>query len=126
MLKVSDEDLQLLYPGRAIGDFAAHALAAGTPWVVVTRGAAGAIGFTARDQVPVAPQRIKVVDTVGAGDTFQAALLTWLAETGRLSPAAICNLDAQAQLEALDFAARAAALTCLRRGAALPRRAELD
>ncbi|WP_088283495.1 carbohydrate kinase [Ideonella sp. A 288] len=125
LLKVSDEDLGLLYPGRSIEHFAAEALAAGTPWVVVTRGGEGAVGVTARDTVRMPPQPVEVVDTVGAGDTFQAALLTWLAETGRLTPQAIAALDAAAQTQALGFAARAAALTCGRRGADLPRRAEL-
>lgn len=126
LLKVSDEDLGLLFPGRAIDDFAAEALAAGTPWVVVTRGAEGAVGFHARaGRVALPPQPVQVLDTVGAGDTFQAALLTWLAETGRLAPAALQALDAAAMTEALGFAMRAAAITCGRRGADLPRRAEL-
>lgn len=125
LLKISDEDLGLLYPGQSPADFAASALAAGTAWVVVTRGGEGAVGYTARDTVTAAPQAVAVVDTVGAGDTFQAALLTWLAENGRLSPAAVAALDAPAQAAALDFASRAAAITCGRRGADLPRRAEL-
>jgi fructokinase len=125
LLKVSDEDLGLLFPGLALETFAANALAAGTPLVVVTRGAEGAIGFTARDTEVMPPVKVDVVDTVGAGDTFQAALLTWLAETGRLSPAAIGAIDAAALREALGFAARAAAITCGRRGADLPRRPEL-
>ena len=125
LLKLSDEDLALLYPGRSIEAFAADALAAGTPWVVVTRGAEGAIGFSARATVAMPPVAAKVVDTVGAGDTFQAALLTWAAETGRLTPATLANLDEAALREALGFAARAAAITCGRRGADLPRRGEL-
>jgi fructokinase len=125
LLKVSDEDLALLYPGQSTAQFAANALAAGTPWVVVTRGGEGAVGYTRRDTVAMPPQAVAVVDTVGAGDTFQAALLTWLAETGRLTPAAIGQIDADAMRQALDFAARAAAITCGRRGADLPRRAEL-
>ena len=125
LLKVSDEDLALLHPGQSIAQFAANARAAGTPLVVVTRGAAGAVAFTARDTVAMPPVTTAVVDTVGAGDTFQAGLLTWLAESGRLSPAAIGSLDAEALQQALSFAARAAAITCARRGADLPRRAEL-
>jgi fructokinase len=125
LLKVSDEDLALLYPGRTIEQFAADALAAGTPLVVVTRGAEGAVGFTARARVPMPPVPVEVADTVGAGDTFQAALLTWAAETGRLSPAALAQVDEAALYEALGFAARAAAITCGRRGADLPRRHEL-
>ena len=72
------------------------------------------------------PARVEVIDTVGAGDTFQAALLTWLAETGRLSAQAIATIDTAALADALGFAGRAAAITCGRRGADLPRRAELD
>ena len=125
LLKVSDEDLALLYPGLGLADFASAALAAGTPLVVVTRGGDGAIGFTRRDTVAMPPAAVTVVDTVGAGDTFQAALLTWLAETDRLSPAAIGAVDGAALRDALGFAARAAAITCGRRGADLPRRAEL-
>jgi fructokinase len=125
LLKVSDEDLALLYPEQSIEAFAAAALAAGTPLVVVTRGAAGAVGFTARDTVRMPPVPVAVADTVGAGDTFQAALLTWLAEAGRLDASAIAALDADALRQALGFAARAAAITCSRRGADLPRRAEL-
>ncbi len=125
MLKLSVEDLALLHPGLAIERFAEQALAAGVAWVVVTRGEHGAIGFTARDTVAVAPVAVAVVDTVGAGDTFQAALLTWLAEAGQLSPGALATLSAQQQRQALRFAAQAAAITCTRRGADLPRRAEL-
>ncbi len=125
LLKVSDEDLGLLYPERSIEQFAADALAAGTPLVVVTRGGEGAVGFTPRGSVVTPPVKVAVADTVGAGDTFQAALLTWAAETGRLTPAALAAIDDAALAEALGFAARAAAITCSRRGADLPRRSEL-
>ena len=126
LLKVSDEDLALLYPGRDIAQFAADALAAGTPLVVVTRGAEGAVGFTAKHTVVMPPVPVTVMDTVGAGDTFQAALLTWLAETGRATPAGVATLDTESLRQALGFAARAAAVTCGRRGADLPRRGEVD
>ena len=125
LLKVSDEDLALLYPGRSAEDFASEALAAGTLWVVVTRGGEGATSFTARGSVGVPTVKVNVVDTVGAGDTFQASLLTWLAETGRLSSEAMASLTIDETREALTFAAEAAAITCSRRGADLPRRAEL-
>ena len=62
----------------------------------------------------------------GAGDTFQAALLTWLAEHGCLSIEAPGSMSASQLREALQFAVRAAAITCSRRGADLPRRSELD
>jgi fructokinase len=125
LLKISDEDLSLLFPGRHIEKFAAEALDAGVRVVVITRGAEGALGFTRDEAVIVAPEQVQVVDTVGAGDTFQAALLTWLAEQGHLTPDSLARLGREQVRQALRFAARAAAITCSRRGADLPRRSEL-
>lgn len=125
LLKISDEDLALLYPGRAPDAVAAEWLAAGVALVVLTRGAEGASAWHRLGSVSVPGRAVTVVDTVGAGDTFQAALLTWLGEHNRLAPGALDNLDVAALRAALDFAAGAAAITCARRGADLPRRAEL-
>jgi fructokinase len=125
LLKISDEDLGLLMPDATPEDFAAQALAAGVKLVVVTRGAKGATGWTAAGRADAAPVKVTVIDTVGAGDTFQAALLTWLAEHGKLSPAGIAGLSTAETGAALAFAAQAAAITCSRRGADMPRRAEL-
>ena len=125
LLKVSDEDLGLLYPGMPHGELAARWRAAGVTAVVVTRGGEGALAWTAAGEVAVAPAAVKVVDTVGAGDTFQAAMLTALAERQALSPDALGHLPADCWREVLGFAARAAAITCGRRGADLPRRDEV-
>ena len=124
LLKISAEDLALLRPGVEARVFAEEALRQGVRLVVVTRGSAGAAGWTASAAANVPPFAIEVTDTVGAGDAFQAALLAWLSERGLLET----GLDlAQAALaDALRFASAAAALTCSRRGAALPRRAELE
>jgi len=115
----------LLLPGASPEQFATDALAHGVRLVVVTRGSAGAQAWTssASQAVPAVP--VQVVDTVGAGDSFQAALLTWLAEHERLSIEAMASLSAPELRDALRFAARAASLTCSRRGADLPRRSEL-
>jgi len=134
LLKISDEDLGLLQPGIGTADFdavdvfdafAANALAHGVKAVVVTRGALGAIGWTAQGRSSIQPVPVDVIDTVGAGDTFQAALLTWLAEHGALSPRALGALTQRQLHDALGFAARAAAITCSRRGADMARRAEV-
>ncbi|MES1163705.1 MAG: PfkB family carbohydrate kinase, partial [Rhizobacter sp.] len=126
LLKVSDEDLGLLLPDTRIEDFAARALAAGVRLVVVTRGAKGAVGWNAQGSVAIDPVPVKVVDTVGAGDTFQAALITWLAEHDSLRVSALLALTPAQLREALKFAARAAAITCSRRGADMPRRSEIN
>lgn len=125
LLKVSEEDLELVYPGVPLQAIATEALAKGVAWVVVTRGSRGAMAWNLRDHIETQPVEVEVGDTVGAGDTFQAALLTWLAENNALSATALAGLPVDAMRNALGFAARAAAITCSRRGADLPRRSEL-
>jgi fructokinase len=125
LLKVSDEDLGLLFPGQAIDALAAAWLAAGVRLVVVTRGGEGAVAWSAAGRSSTPPVPVTVVDTVGAGDTFQAALLTWLSEQGLATPAALATIGTDAMTRATAFAAAAAAITCSRRGADLPRRSEL-
>ncbi|MBS0510071.1 MAG: carbohydrate kinase [Proteobacteria bacterium] len=126
LVKISDEDLHLLYgAGADEAACAARWLAAGCRLVVVTRGAKGASAWNARGRVDVAAPTVATVDTVGAGDTFQAAMLACLAESDRLAPAALAALDGDALARLLDFAARAAAITCSRRGADMPRRSEI-
>jgi len=126
LLKISEEDLSLLLPGVGLQQFADGALVQGVRLVVVTRGGDGALAWTGSESVSAPAVAVPVVDTVGAGDTFQAALLTWLAEHGCLSIEAIGSMAASQLREALQFAVSAAAITCSRRGADLPRRGELE
>jgi fructokinase len=125
VLKLSDEDLGLLYPGIDPAAFAADCLGKGAGLVALTRGGQGAFAWHASGVVDVPPVKVDVIDTVGAGDTFQAALLTRLAELGALSPDGVRGMGAATLLDAMRFASQAAAITCSRRGADLPRRAEL-
>jgi fructokinase len=126
LVKASVEDIQFLYPGAGVDGVLADWVARGAGLAVATMGEVGAMavtkeGITARVSSP----SVKVIDTVGAGDTFQAALLTWLAEHGRLSADGLATLSADELNTLLAFAARAAAITCSRRGADMPRRNEL-
>ncbi len=125
VLKLSDEDLGLLYPGIDPAAFAADCLGKGAGLVALTRGGRGAFAWHASGTVDVPPVKVDVIDTVGAGDTFQAALLTRLDELGALSPDGVRGMRAETLLDAMRFASQAAAITCSRRGADLPRRAEL-
>jgi fructokinase len=125
LLKVSEEDLGLLFPGEPVAHLAKSWVTQGVALVVVTRGGDGAMAWTARRHVSVPSVPAKLVDTVGAGDTFQAALLTWLAEHDLLSPPTLRELNPDQIKAALRFAAAAASITCSRRGANLPHRQEL-
>ncbi|MEX6506382.1 carbohydrate kinase [Jiella sp. M17.18] len=126
VVKASEEDLELLFPGRSIDSVLADWIGAGAAMAVVTRGGAGAVVRSAGGVEAAIPGRaVTVVDTVGAGDTFQAALLAWLQERGLLSRDALLSLDRGAVEDLVGFAVSAAAVTCSRRGADLPRRDDL-
>lgn len=125
LIKVSSEDLEHLYPGETPAAVAARWLAGPTVGVVVTHGGDGVEMIRTGGTLRVPARPITVADTVGAGDSFLAAFLAHLAETDALSRDKIAALSDEAARTALEFAAAAAAITCERRGADLPRRAEL-
>ena len=125
VVKVSDEDLGLIYPGATALDIASRWLDAGARLVVITRGSGGAEAFRQGERIAVPSLPVTVVDTVGAGDTFQAALIAGLAERGIWNGPALDALEAEQVRSLLAFAGAAAALTCSRRGAEPPRRSEL-
>ncbi|MGW3143318.1 carbohydrate kinase family protein [Streptomyces sp. NPDC001177] len=120
LLKVSEEDAQWL------GGTPREWLGAGPAAVVITRGGDGLTVFTrdgAEHSVP--GEKVEVVDTIGAGDTVNAALLHGLAVQDALSAEALAGLGADGWARLLRFAARAAAVTCSRAGAEPPFAAEL-
>ena len=125
LVKVSDEDLSLIFPGATASEIARRWLAAGVGLVIVTRGESGAEAFTKETTVSVAGDRIELVDTVGAGDTFQAAMIAGLSGLGIWSRQALDRLSTETLTSLIGFAIHAAAITCSRRGADLPRLDEL-
>ncbi len=114
LVKVSDEDLAVLYPTFGVAEAAEHLLGLGPRAIALTRGEAGATWITNAGQVSVEATPVTVVDTIGAGDTFSAALIDALWDDVDRDPA-----------EALAYAARAAAVTVSRPGADPPYRSEL-
>jgi fructokinase len=88
--------------------------------VLLTRGGRGATAWHRSGRVDRAAARTNVVDTVGAGDSVQAALLAHLDARGGLSPAGVAALDGTAVAAALTAAVTAAGITCGRRGADPP------
>lgn len=124
VVKVSMEDLQILYPDAAPEALAARWLEAGAGLVVVTDGGAAVSAFTPDLRVDVAPPPCAVVDTVGAGDAFQAGLLVGLSAQG--DPKKAVRAQTRDSLEAvIRSAAQIASATCERRGADMPTLAEL-
>ncbi|SCX71893.1 fructokinase [Pseudomonas sp. NFACC32-1] len=127
LIKVSDEDLGLLYPERDPGTVIQGWLEHRCQLVFLTRGGQGATVFSRRHgswSMPAQP--VKVADTVGAGDTFQAALLTWLSENELDSAEGLRTLERDQVSAMLQFAMGAAALTCGKTGPDLPYRHQLS
>ena len=119
VVKVSDEDMRVLAPDIPPHDSALAMLGQGPKLVLLTLGAAGAVAFGSFGSRTAAAPEVEVVDTIGAGDAFSGAWLARWLELGQ--PLG----DADAVLEATEFACRAAALSCTREGASPPTRAEL-
>ncbi|TDO34779.1 fructokinase [Kribbella sp. VKM Ac-2527] len=121
LIKLSDEDCAFLLPGASLGEVAAEFLMADrTKCVVITRGGEGAIGHTRTLRVEVDAPPVEVVDTVGAGDSFMAALIAGLLSRGLLGGTRLNGIDESALREVIAYAVKAAAITCTRHGADPP------
>ncbi|GAA1629354.1 carbohydrate kinase [Kribbella alba] len=126
LVKLSDEDCEFLRPGLSPDEIAAELLSVDrTKCVVITRGGEGAIGVSRAARVDVPAPAIKVVDTVGAGDSFMSALIAGLHTRGLLGAVRLEGLTEQNLREIVDYAVKAAAITCTRHGADPPTAAEL-
>ena len=122
IVKVSDEDLNWLNPAPLTqAEKISAMLDTGPSVVIVTQGAAGAIA-TLADGTSIAVPAVKtnVVDTIGAGDTFNAGFLAKLSELDLLTPEALGTLDPDALRDAMTYGARVAAITVSRAGANPP------
>lgn len=123
IVKASDDDLAWMYPGLDYQQAAEQLLTQGVPLVVVTLGPAGAFGAHRGLRIAVDAVQVQVVDTIGAGDAFGAAVLAWLHDheciTGDLS------LDSEELTSVLRYACLAAAITCSRAGADPPWKREM-
>src|SRR5438445_1727572 len=92
----------------------------------MTMGTLGAVAVSRKGKADVPGIPVTVVDTVGAGDSFGAALLAALVERDALHPGGTRTLDDALLEEAVGYAMTASAITCTRRGAVPPTRAEID
>ena len=121
MVKVSEEDLDWLYPDLPPVEAMRELLELGPTLGLLTRGPSGALVVTRTAEVAVPAPRAKVVDTIGAGDAFGGGFLAWWSERG-LARDDLGTIDLA--VEATAFACLVAARTCSRPGASPPYRSE--
>lgn len=120
IVKFSDEDLEWFGMHGDQATLATYWLNAGAKLVVITKGADGADGYTKDFMVSVPGEKAEVVDTVGAGDTFDAGILASLKMQNLLTKSKVASLSQIAVREVLALGAKAAAVTVSRAGANPP------
>ena len=127
IVKVSDEDLNWLFPGSgSLETKVSHLQKLGPTIVVLTRGSSGVQAWKPEgNPIFVDSLKVEVVDTVGAGDSFNSAFLTSLAKASLLNKAAIKLISEMDLVSALNFGIHAAAITVGRVGANPPWKDEL-
>jgi fructokinase len=126
IVKLSDDDAAWIYPRVPLSDVVDTILSFGPRLVAVTRGEQGAVARSQVAGVELSAIPVRVVDTVGAGDSFGAGLIAALVDESALGPDADRALDGVVLERAVGYAIAASAVTCTRTGAAPPTRAEID
>jgi fructokinase len=126
VIKLSEDDAAWIYPGLRAAAVLKLILDLGPRVVALTRGENGAIAGSNGAVVDIAGIPVDVVDTVGAGDSFGAALIAALVDESAFGPQATRSADEGVLARAVSYAVAASAITCTRRGAAPPSREEID
>ena len=120
VIKVSNEDLNWLYPGKSIDEIVKNWLEVGVQLVVVTLGGKGITAYRENEQISVDAVKVVVADTVGAGDTVGAVLVETIVNNG------LDKLTGEVLKTMLNRATKAAAITVSRTGANPPSKEEID
>jgi fructokinase len=127
IVRMSDVDFEFLYGGDDCAGRAKSLIKAGASLVVVTRGIRGAQAwYKGEGVVEVQAPTVDVVDTIGAGDSFQAALLFALRAIGRIGTGSLAQTKPDELCRTLSFASSCAAFTCGRAGADPPRQSDVS
>ena len=123
MIKLSDEDLELLFPDMEQKEAIAQLFSDETAYILLTMGKDG-IRWISKNGLDITVPALNnpIVDTVGAGDTVSGATLTYLSEH-HIDKST--QIDEQTAKDIMNFAVRCAAVTTSRKGANPPRRDEI-
>ncbi|MGA1329302.1 MAG: carbohydrate kinase family protein [Candidatus Nanopelagicales bacterium] len=127
VIKASDDDLKFLYPDltwqAAVAEIFSQSRVS---LFAITAGAAGAHLVTREVLVSAAAPKVPVFDTVGAGDTFSAGLISMLAASNLIEKNQLPHASTAQLQSALEFAVAAAAMSCTKPGAQSPTRSEVE
>ena len=126
IIKISDEDYRYLYGAKDFNETSKSWLNNGVKLVILTLGSEGSKVIYDNDkEVFVKSQKVDVVDTIGAGDTFNAGFLLNLGEQDLLDVDSLNNITETMLIKALTFANKVASITVTRKGANPPWHEEL-
>jgi fructokinase len=126
VVKASDEDLRWINPDKSPQDSALEIIKSGAVLVVVTLGKDGAFAINREQEfIEVSTPEINVTDTIGAGDTFAAALKTQILEKQIFDETSLSKLNKTELAQILSNSALTASITCSRQGANPPHRHEV-
>ena len=129
--KISSSDFEFIYPGLELEQALQKILTMGPQLAISTLGSKGALALLRRNggtiiKVTAPVVDIPVTDTIGAGDTFHGAFLSWLEINGKMSRSSLAVLSETDLYDALYFANKAASIVCSRHGADPPTLKELE
>lgn len=125
IIKISEEDLDWMQPGGRFEQVAHNWIEGGASMVTLTMGGEGSRCITQSDDISVPATPVKVVDTVGAGDTYNAGFLSSLRASGVLSKKDLKVLDKDTLRMAIEYGSKVAAYTVSQAGANPPWRQDL-
>ena len=127
IIKISDEDYRYLYGAEDFNEVSKNWLDNGVKLVILTIGSEGSKVIYGNDsEVFAESQKVDVVDTIAAGDTFNAGFLLSLDQQGLLNRGSLNAIKNNQLIKALNFANKVASITVTRKGANPPWHEELS
>lgn len=126
IVKVSDEDLEWTCDGTNPNEMLKSWLLSGTTLVIVTKGGEGATAHASWGNIHIPAFEVEIVDTIGAGDTFNAGLLAGLKNQGLLSKQRLRQINSKELSAAIEYASKVAAYTVTQSGANSPTKDQIQ